>query len=43
MLIKKDETFPADLILLKTSNEDSTAFINTSSLDGEKTLKLKVK
>lgn len=42
MLINKDCDFPADLIILSSSNEDGSAFINTSSLDGEKNLKPKV-
>ena len=40
--IKKNETFPADLIILDSSNPDGSAFVETSSLDGEKTLKPKV-
>ncbi len=39
LLINEGETFPADLILLSSGNEDGTAFIQTSSLDGEKNLK----
>lgn len=42
MLIQKDEEFPADIIILSSSNADNSAFINTSSLDGEKNLKPKV-
>ena len=42
LVILKNEVFPADLIILKSSNPDSSAFINTSSLDGEKNLKPKV-
>lgn len=36
--IQRDEMFPADLILISSSNE-GTAFIETASLDGEKNLK----
>jgi P-type E1-E2 ATPase len=42
LYIKKDECFPADIVILSSSNPNSQAFINTSSLDGEKTLKPKV-
>ena len=35
LLIKEDEQFPADIVLLKSSN-GLNAFIQTSSLDGEK-------
>uniref|UniRef100_A0A674E7M5 Phospholipid-transporting ATPase n=1 Tax=Salmo trutta TaxID=8032 RepID=A0A674E7M5_SALTR len=35
VLIKEDETFPCDLILLSTSREDGTCFVTTASLDGE--------
>lgn len=38
VLIHGDDTFPADIILLKSSN-GANAFIQTSSLDGEKNLK----
>ena len=41
MLIKDEETFPADLALLTSSN-DGDCFIKTSSLDGEKNLKKRV-
>jgi len=42
LLINKDEEFPADIIILSSSNSDNSVFINTSSLDGEKNLKPKV-
>ena len=35
------ENFPADIILLASSIEDGSCFIETSSLDGEKNLKPK--
>jgi magnesium-transporting ATPase (P-type) len=38
MLIEEDATFPADIVLLKSSN-GANAFIQTSSLDGEKNYK----
>jgi len=41
LLINKDEEFPADIIILSSSNSDNSVFINTSSLDGEKNLKPK--
>ena len=38
VLMKNEETFPADLVVLSTSNKGD-CFIKTSSLDGEKNLK----
>ena len=38
VIIQGDKTFPADVILLKSSNT-TKAYIQTSSLDGEKNLK----
>ncbi|KAK3530348.1 hypothetical protein QTP86_024327, partial [Hemibagrus guttatus] len=35
VLVKEDETFPCDLILLSTSRDDGTCFVTTASLDGE--------
>uniref|UniRef100_A0A6Q2XUQ9 Phospholipid-transporting ATPase n=1 Tax=Esox lucius TaxID=8010 RepID=A0A6Q2XUQ9_ESOLU len=37
VLMKEDETFPCDLILLSTSREEGTCFVTTASLDGEST------
>lgn len=37
--VRNEEMFPADLILLASSSEGGTAFIETASLDGEKNLK----
>lgn len=37
--IKSDEFFPADIICLASSDPEGNAFIQTSSLDGEKNLK----
>ncbi|KAI3651156.1 hypothetical protein MP228_004637 [Amoeboaphelidium protococcarum] len=41
VLVKKNEVFPADLILLSTSFSDGTCFIETAQLDGETNLKRK--
>lgn len=34
-----DEVIPADILLLKSSDEDNLCYIQTSNLDGETTLK----
>jgi phospholipid-transporting ATPase len=39
MLLKREEVIPADILLLSSSNPDGSAFMQTSNLDGEKTLK----
>ena len=39
--VKQDDIFPADLILLDSDLSEGICFIETGSLDGEKTLKLK--
>ena len=39
--VEDEDYFPADLIVLCSSNMDGTCFIMTSSLDGEKNLKSK--
>ena len=41
ILVTQDQTFPADLILLDSGLNDGLCFIETGSLDGEKTLKQK--
>ena len=40
--VEDEEYFPADLMLLCSSNLDGNCFIMTSSLDGEKNLKQKL-
>lgn len=40
VVVKEDETFPCDLILLSTSREDGTCFVTTASLDGESSHKV---
>lgn len=39
VLVQNEEFFPADLVILGSSDPKGTAFIMTSSLDGEKNLK----
>jgi P-type E1-E2 ATPase len=34
LIIHKDQKFPADVVILKTSFDDGTAYIETSDLDG---------
>jgi len=41
VLLYEEEIFPADLILLGTSDKDNKAYIETAMLDGEKNLKLR--
>lgn len=42
VLVKEDETFPCDLILLSTSRDDGTCFVTTASLDGESSHKVRI-
>lgn len=35
VMVKEDETFPCDLILISSSRMDGTCFVTTASLDGE--------
>uniref|UniRef100_A0A673X1M5 Phospholipid-transporting ATPase n=1 Tax=Salmo trutta TaxID=8032 RepID=A0A673X1M5_SALTR len=35
VMVREDETFPCDLILLSTSRGDGTCYVTTTSLDGE--------
>ena len=39
--IKRDETIPADILILETSNETGLCFVDTKNLDGETNLKEK--
>lgn len=41
ILLKNNESIPADVIILSCSNESGACFIETASLDGEKALKPK--
>ena len=41
VMVKKNARFPADMILIDSDKEEGVAFIETSSLDGELTLKKK--
>uniref|UniRef100_A0A669BDP8 Phospholipid-transporting ATPase n=1 Tax=Oreochromis niloticus TaxID=8128 RepID=A0A669BDP8_ORENI len=40
VVVKEDETFPCDLILLSSSRPDGTCFVTTTSLDGESSHKV---
>ena len=42
VLIKENQSFPADIILLDSNLTDGIAFIETATLDGEKALKQKI-
>jgi phospholipid-transporting ATPase len=42
VMVKKDQPFPCDLIMLSSSEDSGMCFIETSSLDGEKNLKPRV-
>ena len=39
--LKENEFIPADMVLLRTSDEKGECYIETKSLDGETNLKLK--
>ena len=39
--VKKDGVFPSDLMLIDSNLQDGICFIETGTLDGEKTLKIK--
>jgi len=38
-MVKEDQYFPADLILIKSSDKKGLSFVETKSLDGETNLK----
>jgi P-type E1-E2 ATPase len=40
--ISSDEIFPADLVLIASSSPEGICFVQTGSLDGEKSLKKKL-
>lgn len=40
MRVAKDETFPADLVLLSSDREHGCCYVTTASLDGETNLKV---
>ena len=42
ILVYENHSIPADMILIDTGFGEGTCYVETSSLDGEKTLKLKV-
>jgi P-type E1-E2 ATPase len=39
--IKSDQQIPADVIILRTSEEKGVCYVETKSLDGETNLKMK--
>jgi P-type E1-E2 ATPase len=41
LMLKNDEMIPADLLILHTSSEKGTAYVETKNLDGETNLKIK--
>ena len=42
ILVYENKSIPADMIIIDSGFEEGTCYVETSSLDGEKTLKLKV-
>lgn len=42
IIIEKDRRVPADVVLLKTSEESGACFIRTDQLDGETDWKLRI-
>ncbi len=39
--VEDQQVFPADLVLISSSDEDGVAYIETASLDGELTSKIR--
>ena len=39
--VEKDHYFPADLLLVSSTNDDGIAYVETMNLDGETNLKIK--
>ena len=39
--VEKDHFFPADLLLVSSTNDDGIAYVETMNLDGETNLKIK--
>jgi len=39
--VNENEDFPADMVIMASSTQDGTCYVETSSLDGEKNLKTK--
>jgi len=39
VIVPKDQRIPSDMLILASSNEDGTGYMETSTLDGEKHLK----
>uniref|UniRef100_A0A3P8YVM2 Phospholipid-transporting ATPase n=1 Tax=Esox lucius TaxID=8010 RepID=A0A3P8YVM2_ESOLU len=42
VMVREDDTFPCDLILLSSSRDDGTCYVTTASLDGESSHKVQV-
>jgi phospholipid-transporting ATPase len=42
ILLYENKSIPADMILIDSGFSEGTCYVETSSLDGEKTLKLKI-
>lgn len=40
--VKRDESFPCDLVLISTSNNEGKCYITTANLDGETNLKVQL-
>ena len=42
LFLRKDESIPADVVLITSYNDEGLAFVETAELDGETNLKIKV-